>query len=115
MQSGTVPRHQAAGAGPVLDGVMSQRLAGLPRPHRFDVLVALAGLLLGLLLWGIGLGTRPADDPVVLWEGRWPILVPLVVMAGCEVLRRVVPRPALLVGTAAIVLDTVTQGSWPRS
>ncbi|MFE0452195.1 sensor histidine kinase [Streptomyces sp. NPDC058914] len=83
----------------------------LPRPHRFDVCAALAGLLGGLLLWGIGLATRPADEPIVLLDGRWPILLPLTLMAGCEVLRRTAPRTALLTGTAALTLDTVTQGS----
>ncbi|MFE9704117.1 sensor histidine kinase [Streptomyces sp. NPDC005930] len=83
----------------------------LPRPRRFDVYAASAGLLGGLLLWGIGLGVRPADEPVVLFDGRWPLLVPLVVMAGCELLRRAAPRTGLLVGTAALIGDTLTQGS----
>ncbi|MFH8799861.1 sensor histidine kinase [Streptomyces sp. NPDC017936] len=83
----------------------------LPRPHRFDAFVAAGGLLGGLLLWGIGLGTRRADDPIVLLDGRWPLLLPLAVMAGCEVLRRAAPRLALVTGTAALTLDTMTQGS----
>ncbi|MFF8195890.1 sensor histidine kinase [Streptomyces bobili] len=83
----------------------------LTRPHRFDVAVATGGLLGGLLLWGIGLGTRPADEPIVLFDGRWPILLPLLLMAGCELLRRSAPRTALLAGTAALTLDTITQGS----
>ncbi len=83
----------------------------LPRPRRFDVYAASAGLLGGLTLWGIGLGVRPADEPIVLFDGRWPLLVPLVVMAGCELLRRVAPRTGLLIGTAALITDTVTQGS----
>ncbi|MEU9642085.1 histidine kinase [Streptomyces sp. NPDC048188] len=83
----------------------------LPRPRRFDVYAASAGLLGGLLLWGIGLGVRPADEPVVLFDGRWPLLVPLVVMAGCELLRRAAPRTGLLAGTAALIADTLTQGS----
>ncbi|GLJ92332.1 two-component sensor histidine kinase [Streptomyces poonensis] len=83
----------------------------LPRPHRFDVYVALAGLLGGVLLWAIGLGVRPADEPIVLWPGRWPLLVPLAVMAGCELLRRTAPRTALLTGTASLTVDTLTQGS----
>jgi signal transduction histidine kinase len=83
----------------------------LPRPRRFDVWVALAGLLGGLLLWGIGLGTRPADEPIVLFDGRWPILLPLFVMACCELLRRAAPRTAVLTGTAALTADTLTQGS----
>ncbi|MYR43266.1 histidine kinase [Streptomyces sp. SID5910] len=83
----------------------------LPRPRRFDVYAASAGLLGGLLLWGIGLGVRPADEPVVLFDGRWPLLVPLAVMAGCELLRRAAPRTGLLIGTAALIGDTLTQGS----
>ncbi|WP_329221067.1 histidine kinase [Streptomyces sp. NBC_01485] len=83
----------------------------LPRPHRFDVYVAVGGMLGGLLLVVLGLSTRPADEPIVLFDGPWPVLAALCVMAGCEVLRRVAPRTALLVGTAAIVLDTLTQGS----
>ncbi|MGP4051702.1 sensor histidine kinase [Streptomyces sp. 2A115] len=83
----------------------------LPRPHRDDVRIALAGLLGGLLLWGLGLGTRPPGDPIVLWDGRWPVLLPLCVMAGCELLRRVRPRTVLLVGTAALTVDTITQGN----
>ncbi|PNG22847.1 sensor histidine kinase [Streptomyces cahuitamycinicus] len=83
----------------------------LPRPRRFDVYVALGGLLGGLLLWGVGLATRPHTEPYVLLPGRWPLLLPLVVMAGCELLRRAAPRTALLIGTPAIVLDTGTQGN----
>lgn len=73
--------------------------------------VATGGLLGGLLLWVIGLGVRPADEPIVLFDGRWPILLPLLLMTGCELLRRSAPRTALLAGTAALTLDTVTQGS----
>ncbi|MGC2998006.1 sensor histidine kinase [Streptomyces sp. G35A] len=83
----------------------------LPRPHRFDVWAALAGLLGGLMLWGIGLGTRPADEPMVLLDGRWPLLLPLAVTAGCVLLRRAAPRTALLVGTLALTADSLTQGS----
>ncbi|MGW6547090.1 sensor histidine kinase [Streptomyces massasporeus] len=83
----------------------------LPRPRRFDVYVALGGLLGGLLLWGVGLATRPHTEAYVLLPGRWPVLLPLVVMAGCELLRRSAPRTALLIGTPAIVLDTLTQGN----
>ncbi|MGW3986037.1 sensor histidine kinase [Streptomyces sp. NPDC004830] len=81
------------------------------RPSRFDTVVALGSLLGGLLLWGLGLSVRPHTEPYVLLPGRWPVLLPLVVMAGCELLRRTAPRTALLVGTPAIVLDTVTQGN----
>ncbi|MFD7700389.1 sensor histidine kinase [Streptomyces caelestis] len=82
-----------------------------PRPRRFDVHVALGGLLGGLLLWGVGLATRPHTEPYVLLPGRWPLLLPLVVMAACELLRRSAPRTALLIGTPALVLDLVTQGN----
>ncbi|MEU7722656.1 sensor histidine kinase [Streptomyces tibetensis] len=85
--------------------------AGLPRPRRFDVYVALGSLLGGLLLWGVGLATRPSTEVHVLLPGRWPVLLPLFVLAGCELLRTAAPRTGLLIGTAAIVLDVVTQGN----
>jgi signal transduction histidine kinase len=108
MQSRTVPGHQATSTRAVLDGDMAVRP---PRPHPFDVRAALAGLLGGLLLWGIHLATRPAHDPIVLLDGRWWILLPLVVTAACEALRRTLPRTALLVGWAALTVDTITQGN----
>lgn len=73
--------------------------------------IAVGGLLGGLLLVGIGLGTRPADDPITLFDGPWPILVPLGVMSCCELLRRAAPRTALLTGSVAICADVVTQGN----
>ncbi|MFJ4203848.1 sensor histidine kinase [Streptomyces sviceus] len=83
----------------------------LPRPHRFDVYIAAGGLLGGLLLVGLRLGTRPSSDPITLFDGPWPVLLPLTVLAGCELLRRAAPRAALLTGTAAICADLVTQGN----
>ncbi|WP_260859989.1 sensor histidine kinase [Streptomyces cupreus] len=83
----------------------------LPRPHPDDVRIAVAGLLGGLLIWGVGLGTRTANDPIVLWEGRWPVLVPLAVMSACELLRRTRPRTGLVLGTLALTADVVTQGN----
>ncbi|BAC70587.1 hypothetical protein AQJ43_00360 [Streptomyces avermitilis] len=83
----------------------------LPRPHHHDVRIAVGGLLGGLLLWGLGLSPRNPHDSVVLWPAHWAVLVPLVVTAGCELLRRTRPRAALLIGTAAVVADTVTLGS----
>ncbi|WP_443052477.1 sensor histidine kinase [Streptomyces sp. NBC_00299] len=106
MQSRTLPGNQARTARTVLDGAML-----LPRPRRFDVYIAVGGLLGGLLLVSIGLGTRPADDPITLFDGPWPILVPLGVMACCELLRRAAPRTALLTGSVAICADVVTQGN----
>ncbi len=64
MQSRTVPESQARAADTVLAGVMA-----LPSPHRFDVYIAVGGLLGGLLLVGLGLATRPATDPVTLFDG----------------------------------------------
>jgi len=90
---------------------MAFRPLRAPRPARFDLYVAGSGLLGGLLLWGIGLATRPAGEAIVLLHGSWVILLPLTVTAGCEVLRRAAPRTALLVGTAAVILDIVTQGN----
>ncbi|MFI5966145.1 sensor histidine kinase [Streptomyces asoensis] len=81
------------------------------RPHRFDVCLAAGGLLGGLLLAAVGLATRPRHDPLVLLDGPWPVLVALAVMAGCEAVRRTAPRTALLTGTAAIALDTLTRGN----
>ncbi|MFG3103326.1 sensor histidine kinase [Streptomyces sp. NPDC048182] len=83
----------------------------LPRPHRVDVCAAAGGLLGGLLLWALGLPVRLAGQSPVLVDGHWPPLVPLAVTAGCELLRRVAPRTALLAGTAAVVADLFTQGS----
>ncbi|WP_228044309.1 sensor histidine kinase [Streptomyces ferrugineus] len=84
-----------------------------PRPHRVDVYIGVGGLLGGLLLVGVGLGMRTAKDPITLFDGPWPILVPLTVMAGCELLRRTAPRTALLIGTPAFCADVVTQGTLP--
>ncbi|MER6412921.1 sensor histidine kinase [Streptomyces humidus] len=83
----------------------------LPRPHRFDVCVAVGGLLGGLLLAAIGLSTRRSDDPITLFDGPWPVLLPLTVMAGCELLRRAAPRTALTVAGVTVTADLATQGS----
>ncbi|WP_369262206.1 sensor histidine kinase [Streptomyces sp. R35] len=83
----------------------------LPRPHRDDVRIAVGGLLGGLVLWGVGLYSRTPDDPVSLVDQTWVVLVPLVVMAGCELMRRTRPRTALLIGTAALTADLLTRGS----
>ncbi|MFD4525992.1 sensor histidine kinase [Streptomyces sp. NPDC058470] len=83
----------------------------LPRPHRDDVWIALSGLLGGLLLYAVGLGVRPAEEPIVLWPDSRVLLLPLVVTAGCELLRRTKPRTALLIGTVAVTVDLFTRGS----
>ncbi|MFD5749301.1 sensor histidine kinase [Streptomyces sp. NPDC127033] len=70
------------------------------------MLLAAGGLCGGLALWGVGLHTQG----VRLLPGAW-VLVPLVVMAGLELLRRSAPRVALIVGTAALIVDQFTTGS----
>lgn len=108
MQPETLPEDHAGGSGPVLDGSMP---VPLPRPHRDDLLIAVGGLLGGLLLWTLGIWPRVPADHLVLWPQRWAALVPLAVTAACEPLRRTRPRTGLLVGTAALVVDTMTLGS----
>ncbi|GGK51489.1 sensor histidine kinase [Streptomyces flaveus] len=84
----------------------------LPRPHRDDVRIAVAGLLGGLLLWVLGLFPRPAgDNGIVLWSPEWAALLPLVVTAGCELLRRTMPRTGLLIGVVMLTVDTITRGN----
>ncbi|MEU2261662.1 histidine kinase [Streptomyces sp. NPDC019645] len=80
----------------------------IPRPHRDDVLIAVAGLAGGLLLWSLGLHTTEGGRPL---SGPWLTLVPLFAMSGLELLRRTMPRTALLAGTAAIVADQFTPGN----
>lgn len=87
-------------------------MAGRPaRPHRDDVGIAAGGLLGGLFLWSVGLYSRTPDDPMSRADQGWAVLVPLAVMACCELLRRTRPRTALLVGTLALVADLLTRGS----
>ncbi|MGC9540809.1 sensor histidine kinase [Streptomyces sp. UG1] len=83
----------------------------LSPPHPHDVRIAVGGLLGGLLLWGLGLSPRPSGSSLVLWSPYWAVLVPLVVTAACELLRRTRPRLGLVIGTAALVADTITMGN----
>ncbi|MFD7610885.1 sensor histidine kinase [Streptomyces sp. NPDC059828] len=83
-------------------------LPAFPRPHRDDVLIAVSGLAGGLLLWTFGLHNSAG---VGLLNGAWITLVPLVTMAGMELLRRTRPRTALTVGTLALVLELLTPGN----
>ncbi|KQX47553.1 hypothetical protein ASE09_30530 [Streptomyces sp. Root66D1] len=79
----------------------------LPRPHPVDLLIALSGLAVGVLLWSFGLYTT--GDRV--FDQRWAALVPLAVMSACEAGRRTTPRTALTVGTLAVVADQFTNGN----
>ncbi|MFE5483358.1 sensor histidine kinase [Streptomyces sp. NPDC056527] len=78
-----------------------------PRPHRDDLLIAAGGLAIGLLMWSFGLHTQ--TDRMI--TARWATLIPLVVMASMEALRRTMPQTALTVGTIALVADQFTYGS----
>ncbi|MET9721434.1 sensor histidine kinase [Streptomyces zaomyceticus] len=79
----------------------------LPRPHRHDLFIALAGFACGLLLWSYGLYTT--GDRV--FDQRWAALIPLTAMAAAETVRRTLPQTALFVGTLAIVADQFTNGN----
>ncbi|MFJ8083885.1 sensor histidine kinase [Streptomyces sp. NPDC096205] len=80
--------------------------APLPRPHRFDVYLGVAGLLGGLVMWKLGLNTAGGG----LLPSEWG-LIPLAVTALMEPLRRTRPQAALVVGTFALVADTFTPGN----
>ncbi|MER5491183.1 histidine kinase [Streptomyces sp. NPDC002490] len=74
--------------------------------QRLDLVIALSGLSLGLLMWAIGLNTTTFR----LLDGAW-VLVPMVVMAAMETQRRTRPSLALAVGTVAVIADQFTRGS----
>ncbi|MEV5242699.1 histidine kinase [Streptomyces cinnamoneus] len=76
----------------------------LSHPQRVDALIALSGLLGGLLLWFLGLYYGKPVAGLPTWLG----LVALVVMSGTELLRRRAPLTALAIGTAAVTLDLCT-------
>lgn len=78
----------------------------LPRPHRDDVLIAVGGLLSGLLLWALGLGLQTGRPLGPAW-----VLPPLLATAAMEPLRRTRPRTALLIGSVAVVADQFTSGN----
>ncbi|OKJ31377.1 sensor histidine kinase [Streptomyces sp. CB01580] len=77
------------------------------RPHRHDVLIAVIGLLSGLLLWALGLhtqGSRPFSAP-------WVSLLPLAVVSVFALVRRTAPQVGLIFGTLAVVADQFTVGN----
>ncbi|MET9697701.1 histidine kinase [Streptomyces sp. NPDC006529] len=79
----------------------------IPRPHRDDVLLGVVSVLVGVLLWALGVhsnATRHLLPP-------WAALVPLVCLGAMEPLRRSAPRVTLAVGTVGIVADQFTVGS----
>ncbi|WP_436843762.1 histidine kinase, partial [Streptomyces hundungensis] len=87
-------------------GVLDGGVTLFCRPHRDDVLIAVGGLLGGLLLWAVGLYTQGARPLGGVW-----VLLPLVGTAALELLRRTAPQPALALGTCLLVLDQFTRGN----
>ncbi|WSF37141.1 histidine kinase [Streptomyces sp. NBC_01351] len=77
------------------------------RPHRHDVLLAVAGLLVGLLMWSLGVYSSGNRHLLPAWAA----LVPLVVLAAMELLRRSRPSTALIVGTLGVIANEFTVGS----
>ncbi|MGW2259303.1 sensor histidine kinase [Streptomyces sp. NPDC001780] len=108
MERALTPTEEAPARRGVFDGRVIAFFRPLRpvRPHRDDIAIAVLGLLGGLALWALGLHTQGGT----LFPGPW-VLVPLVVVAGLELLRRSMPSPALLVGTVALVADLFTTGS----
>lgn len=87
--------------------VLDESVISLARPHRDDVLLAVAGLSGGAILWLIGVHIQNGR----LFDAPWVSLLPLVVMSALELLRRSAPLTALAVGTLALVADQFTVGS----
>lgn len=76
----------------------------LPRPHPVDVRIAVAGLLGGLVMWSFGLYTHSGRGHVIPPYGT---LLPLTLMAGCELLRRAAPAVAIITGVVALSADMI--------
>ncbi|MFD6419845.1 sensor histidine kinase [Streptomyces sp. NPDC060194] len=77
------------------------------RPHRDDVMVAVFGLVSGVVLWGLGLDNG-------LWRDlgpRWLGLLPLAAMSALSLLRRLRPLTALAAGVPVLVADQLVLGS----
>ncbi|MEU6754810.1 histidine kinase [Streptomyces sp. NPDC046685] len=77
------------------------------RPHRHDVLLAVAGVLSGLVLWSFGVYSSSVRDLLPAWVA----LVPLGVLSALELLRRTRPALALAVGTLCVIANEFTVGS----
>ncbi|CAM5582170.1 two-component sensor histidine kinase [Streptomyces avidinii] len=79
----------------------------IPAPHRDDVLLAVASVAAGLLLWSLGVYSSPSRNLLP----DWAALVPLLALGPMELLRRSAPRTTLAVGTAGVVADQFTVGN----
>ncbi|MEV6393344.1 histidine kinase [Streptomyces sp. NPDC051907] len=84
-------------------------MTAIPRPHRDDVLLAVAGVLGGLFLYLIGLDSHGSSD--FGWRTRWLALLPLAVLSAAALLRRSMPRTALGIGILMVAADQFTVGS----
>ncbi|MFJ3925749.1 sensor histidine kinase [Streptomyces sp. NPDC090022] len=101
MYDGIGSRAEAPAAPTVLDGAVK-----IFRPHRDDVLLAAAGVTLGLILWSLGVysnGNRLFPP--------WAALVPLLALGVLGLFRRTCPETAMNLGTVAIVADQFTVGN----
>ncbi|ONK11155.1 histidine kinase [Streptomyces sp. MP131-18] len=76
-----------------------------PRPHRDDVLIAVAGLAGGLVAVAFGLYTFRVNDP----HGP-EVMAGLLLTCAAELLRRIAPGRALALGGAGVVIDLLTGG-----
>lgn len=84
--------------------------AGWLRPHRDDVLLAVAGVCGGLLMAVLDLN----DDGSSPESGHQTLAMALLVLvAGCELLRRTAPGVAICVAVPAVVVDLWLGGSIP--
>ncbi|MGW1771046.1 sensor histidine kinase [Streptomyces sp. NPDC002104] len=88
----------------LLDGHVSLKI---PPPHRDDVLLAVASVAAGLVLWSLGVHSSPGRDLLPAWAA----LVPLLALGPMELLRRSMPRVTLAVGTAGLIADQFTVGN----
>ncbi|MFF0743972.1 sensor histidine kinase [Streptomyces sp. NPDC004111] len=101
------PRGEEPRPVSVLDGGVTRFRHPLLNPHRDDVLLSVASLLGGLLLYFLGLYSQGNRGVLP----GWLTLVPLFGMALLELVRRSAPQFALAVGTLLLVADQFTWGN----
>ncbi|MFD6970674.1 sensor histidine kinase [Streptomyces sp. NPDC059949] len=88
----------------LLDGTVTKKSL---RPHRHDVLLAVVSLIAGLVMWSLGVYSSAVRHLLPAWAA----LIPLVVLASMELLRRTRPSLALAVGTLGVIANEFTVGS----
>ncbi|MFD0529915.1 hypothetical protein ACFQ1I_28965 [Kitasatospora arboriphila] len=77
-------------------------------PRRHDALIALAGLLGGLVLIAFGAYDRTDSVP------RWAAALPLFAMAGLELFRRTRPVWTATLGGLVLAAGLVAARCWRR-